>query len=158
MIECTTVISEKTQRELTKKTYIFSIISLVAGIIGIALYITLGTIINEPWTEIFLIFALPFGFGLIFIITLDTNYRTLKNNAMVNFYMFNDDNLSITTMKNNENIGTSQISYNNIIKVNENKNYLFLYLNRVSVLPIDKRTLSNDDVNKIKEIINKKSA
>ena len=77
---------------------------------------------------------------------------------MVNFYAFNDDNLSITTMKNNENIGTSQISYNNIIKVNENKNYLFLYLNRVSVLPIDKRTLSNDDVNKIKEIINKKSA
>ena len=109
-----------------------------------------------PRTEIFLIFALPFGFGLIFIITLDTNYRTLKNNAMVNFYAFNDDNLSITTMKNNENIGTSQISYNNIIKVNENKNYLFLYLNRVSVLPIDKRTLSNDDVNKIKEIINKK--
>ena len=154
MVECTTVINDKVQRQISKKLYISSIVCLVIGIIGVILYIVLSTIYQNSWADLLLLFAIPFGFGLTFFITLDTNYRILKNTAMVNFYIFDDDYLFVTTIKDNENVGSSQIPYNSITKIKENKLYLFIYINKVSALPVEKASLSEEDINYIKSKIN----
>lgn len=154
MVECTTVINDKVQRQISKKLYISSIVCLVIGIIGVILYIVLSTIYQNSWADLLLLFAIPFGFGLTFFITLDTNYRILKNTAMVNFYIFDDDYLFVTTIKDNENVGSSQIPYNSITKIKENKLYLFIYINKVSALPVEKKSLSEEDINYIKSKIN----
>ncbi len=154
MVECITVINDKVQRQISKKLYISSIVCLVIGIIGVILYIVLSTIYQNSWADLLLLFAIPFGFGLTFFITLDTNYRILKNTAMVNFYIFDDDYLFVTTIKDNENVGSSQIPYNSITKIKENKLYLFIYINKVSALPVEKASLSEEDIKYIKSKIN----
>lgn len=153
MVECETVIDINVQKKLTKKTYISSIIALIIGSIGLVAYLVLGSLINEIWTEIFLIFAFPFAFGLIYIITLKKNYKVLSGKVMVNCYVFDETNFTVTTIQNDNNLGSSQISYTEIYKCKEINDYIFIYLNKVSAFPIDKRRLKDNQLLELKNLL-----
>ena len=153
MIECETVIDINVQKILTKIAYTCSIVALVIGTLGLIAYLVLGTIINELWTEFFLIFALPFGIGLVYTITLNKNYKIFKNTVMVNCYAFGDVALTVTTIKNNENIGSSTIPYSTIYKTKEIDKYIFIFLNKNSAFPIDKSRLTDEQIKEIKTLL-----
>ena len=153
MIECETVIDINVQKILTKKAYTCSIVALVIGTLGLIAYLVLGTIINELWTEFFLIFALPFGIGLVYSITLNKNYKIFKDTVMVNCYAFGDVALTVTTIKNNENIGSSTIPYYIIYKTKKKDKYIFIFLNKNSAFPIDKSRLTDEQIKEIKTLL-----
>lgn len=153
MVECETVIDIKVQKKLTKKTYIASIIALIIGSIGLVAYLVLGSLINEFWTEIFLIFAFPFAFGLIYVITLRKNYKALSGKVMVNCYVFEETSFTITTIQNDNNMGSSQVPYSNIYKCKEMDDYIFIYLNKNSAFPIDKRRLKEDQLIELRNLL-----
>ena len=153
MVECETVIDIKVQKKLTKKTYIVSIIALIIGSIGLVAYLVLSSIINKFWTEIFLIFTFPFTFGLIYLITLRKNYKILDNKIMVNCYVFEESGFTVTTIQNDNNMGSSQMSYSNIYKCKEIDDYIFIYLNKNSAFPIDKKRLKETQLLELKDLL-----
>jgi len=63
--------------------------------------------------------------------------RATKMPNIINAYQFLPDHMIITTFSNGKNLGTSKISYTAITKIVENKNHMYLYLNRLQALVVD---------------------
>ncbi len=106
MIKCTTEIDETSQKSLSKYTKIYSIISLVVESIGLLVYLILGTIFDNQYLDFLLLFSIPFGFGLVFLITLNKSTKNMTNNNFVNSYEFDIDYFNVATSKNGEVVGT----------------------------------------------------
>ena len=66
MITIQTEIDEKSQKSLTKISKIVYLTLMIIGAIGLLLYLALGTIYENPYLDVLLLFAIPFGFGLVF--------------------------------------------------------------------------------------------
>lgn len=153
MIKCTTEIDEISQKSLSKYTKIYSIISLVVGSVGLLVYLILGTIFDNQYLDFLLLFSIPFGFGLVFLITLNKNIKNMTNNNFVNSYEFDTDYFNVATSKNGEVVGTQKIYYNNIHKVIERDCYLFIYINKVNAFIVNKNNLSAEDLRYLKELL-----
>lgn len=65
MIECKTEINTKAQKVLSKNIKLVSIIMLVIGCVGIAGYIIASCFVSSGYLDVMLVFALPFGYGLV---------------------------------------------------------------------------------------------
>ena len=153
MIKCTTEIDEISQKSLSKYTKIYSIISLVVGSVGLLVYLILGTIFDNQYLDFLLLFSIPFGFGLVFLITLNKNIKNMTNNNFVNSYEFDTDYFNVATSKNGEVVGTQKIYYNNIHKVIERDYYLFIYINKVNAFIVNKNNLSAENLRYLKELL-----
>jgi len=77
------------------------------------------------------------------LVPISIKKATLMPN-IVNEYQFLPESLNVTTFSNGENLGNSTIPYSRIIKVVENKNCLYLYLNKVQALIVDTRKFSEN--------------
>ncbi len=76
------------------------------------------------------------------------NYRRLEGN--VNHYTFTDSEI-IAEGSGNGVSGESRISYENLTKVMETSDYIFIYVNAMSVLIIDKNAADEKDIEQIRE-------
>ncbi len=149
MFKTKTKIDANVQLELTKSSKITSIVMLVIGILGLLVYIVVGTIWeNLIWTEYFISFAIPFAVGLVMIIGINkANNRILNSNTVnENEFEFHEKYVEIVTYRNEENVGNTKLFYSDIFKVRETKNYIFLYLNAASALPINKNNLDQNQL------------
>lgn len=154
MIETVAILNEKVQIELTKKNKLISLISLIIGAIGLVAFVVISTIFEDKIFGLLLLFAFPFTLGLISYISINKNIKNFKLHNIINNYEFNEDHFIVKSFKGNDQIGMSKINYNEVFKLKETETFIFIFANRVSAYPIIKTTLSKEDLNKIKQLIN----
>lgn len=157
MIETTTVLTKDIHKSLTRKIYVGSWIATTIGAIGILLYIFSDLIFGEvAWTNYLWLFSLPFGFGIVYLITLTKLYKKPIDEQNVNIYQFDNEGINVVTFKNGQNLGMVRVFYNQIEKIKDTNKYLFLYVNKYSAFPVLKKELSQSEIETIKQfVINK---
>ncbi len=153
MVICKTEISREVQAELFKNAKIAYIIALVIGSVGLLAYIILSVFIESPYLDALLLFAIPFGFGLVFLISINITIKKAEQNKAENEYVFDDEFFAVTSSRNGDVVGTSKTYYKNIYKAKENKTFILIYLNRQQVFPIKKANLTDDQLAEIKSLL-----
>ena len=76
------------------------------------------------------------------------------NGETKNNYEFFNEYFAVESVKNGEIIGTSKLKYTDLYKIKLTKNYIFLYINKVSVYPIKISNLTKDEQNTLKQFLN----
>ena len=146
MFKTATVINSEVQKEISKKAYIIWLTALIVGIIGLVAYIVLGTIFpNVTELDLLLFFSMPFGFGLVFVLTIKKQIKSVQTLNQVNTYEFFEDHVVVSTVRNMEVVGSVKVYYKDLTKSKETEKYFLLYLNNVSVLPIKKDGLKPEE-------------
>lgn len=110
-------------------TLVCSIIILVCAIIEVLLgeYLMGG-----------LFFCLgAFFFTISFCLVPISLKRSSKMPSVKNHYQFYPDKLVVSTSSNGNELGSSTINYNAIVKVVDNNQFIYLYINKVQALIVD---------------------
>lgn len=155
MIETVAILNEKVQIELTKKNKMLSTIALIVGALGLIAFVVCSTVWESKIFGLLLLFAFPFTFGLISIISINKNIKNFKLHNIINNYQFNEDHFIVKSFNGNEQIGMSKINYTNILKLKETETFIFIFANRISAYPIIKQTISASELDTIKSLIAK---
>ena len=151
MIEITTVLTKDIHKSMTKKIWIGSWVALIIGTIGLLFYLFSEFIWGEQkWTDFLMAFAVPFGFGLVYVITLAKAYKRPLNSQNVNIYQFEPDGFTVITFQGETNTGSMRVTYDQISKVKETPDYLFLFVNKFSAFAVKKTETSPADIETIK--------
>lgn len=157
MFKTATVINSEVQKEISKKAYIIWLTALIVGIIGLVAYIVLGTIFpNVSELDLLLFFSMPFGFGLVFVLTIKKQIKSVQTLNQVNTYEFFEDHVVVSTVRNMEVVGSVKVYYKDLTKSKETEKYFLLYLNNVSVLPIKKDGLKTEEQVLVRSFLNLK--
>lgn len=155
MFKCSVKIDEKLQREINEKSWLINLIVLIIGSIGLGVYIIVGAFVEYAWMDILLwVFAIMFGFGLVMVISIRKINKKSAENNLTNEIELEEDCVSLSTIKNNEIIGTLKVYYKDLIKVRETENYLVLYINKQSAIPVPKKEFKPEELSTIKLWIN----
>lgn len=155
MFKTATVINSEVQKEISKKAYIIWLTALIVGIIGLVAYIVLGIIFpNVSELDLLLFFSMPFGFGLVFVLTIKKQIKSVQTLNQVNTYEFFEDHVVVSTVRNMEVVGSVKIYYKDLTKSKETEKYFLLYLNNVSVLPIKKDGLKPEEQVLVRAFLN----
>ena len=154
-MKCSVKIDEKLQKELNEKTWLNGLIFTIIGAIGLGLYIIIGTFIENIILEIFLwVFAFLLAYGVFILILVKmTNKKSVNNNLTDEIELF-EEYLIESTRKNDEVISTNKIYYKDLLKIRETENFLFLYPNKVSAVPISKKEFTSEEFSTIKLWVN----
>ncbi len=157
MFKTATVINSEVQKEISKKAYIIWLTALIVGVIGLVAYIVLGTIFPDvSELDLLLFFSMPFGFGLVFVLTIKKQIKSVQTLNQVNTYEFFEDHVVVSTVRNMEVVGSVKIYYKDLTKSKETEKYFLLYLNNVSVLPIKKDGLKTEEQVLVRSFLNLK--
>ena len=109
-------------------------------------YIVLATVIGAAWTDALLVFAVPFAVGLILLITVRRNIKAAGKQAHdENFYRFDADSVTIETRSDGAVKATAVMRYTDFVRKRETKSFFLLYVNRFSVIPVRKSSLTPDE-------------
>ena len=134
-----------------KISLIFFLILAVSVVIGIPLSITLFVLTHEISN---LLFVALFIFLTVFVIFRFTyapkkNYRSnMKLYEQISNYVFGEDDIKITSKTESNSIsGTSNINYDNITKVYNTKEYIYIFItkNRAFAIPKSSFTVGTAD-------------
>ena len=153
MIECKTTVDEHVQGDILRVQKILCIVMLVVGIVGIIAYIVLQTIFDNSLLNILLLFAVFFGFGLVFTISTTNTIKKAGENPFTNTYSFDVDTLSIECKRGEEIVATITTKYSEFYKVKETDRYLLLYPSKLAVYPVLKSNLSENDLIEIRRLL-----
>lgn len=157
MFKTATVINSEVQKEISKKAYIIWLTALIVGVIGLVAYIVLGTIFPDvSELDLLLFFSMPFGFGLVFVLTIKKQIKSVQTLNQVNTYEFFEDHVVVSTVRNMEVVGSVKVYYKDLTKSKETEKYFLLYLNNVSVLPIKKDGLKPEEQVLVRAFLNLK--
>ena len=153
MITIKTDIDEKAQKALSKGVIIFCIVSLVLGSVGLLLYIGLTMFFENIYLDILLLFCIPFSLGLVYIIMINKNIKTMAKSNITNEYEFNIDHIFVTSYKNGEQVGTQKVYYKDVFKTRETDEYIFIYVNRISAFILKKSNATTEQLTIIKRLL-----
>lgn len=156
MIRIKTDINEKAQKSLSKDTINFCIVALVIGSIGLLAYIILATIFENNYLDILLLFSIPFGVGLVYIIFINKNIKAMAESKITNEYEFEENYFNVISSKNGEEFGRQKVYYKDIYKVKEKEEYIFIYINKINAYIIDTTNSNEEDLKIIKNLLNLK--
>ena len=144
-----TKFSFKVQKELNKNLEIGSKISLILGSIGLFIYIVLG-VINETepvWLNYILYpAAILFGFGLVFLITVNKTNKSANIFNTENNYEFSEEYFTIESIKNGEIIANVKVYYNEITKFKQTESYIFIYHTVTTAYPVEKLSMQKNEI------------
>lgn len=155
MFKTATVINSEVQKEISKKAYIIWLTALIVGVIGLVAYIVLGTIFPDvSELDLLLFFSMPFGFGLVFVLTIKKQIKSVEKLNQVNTYEFFEDHVVVSTVRNMEVVGSVKVYYKDLTKSKETEKYFLLYLNNVLVLPIKKDGLKPEEQVLVRAFLN----
>jgi len=149
------------QKKISSTLKIISIILLVTGSLGLVAYIAVSTALETiyesapVWCEALLVSAVPFAFGLIFLLTINARIKQSgKNAGTVNSYEFFSDCLVIRSSRAGMQLGVFRADYSKIIKTAEKGGYLlFYYAASAAVFPLDKTKLTAEELNTVKKLL-----
>lgn len=155
MITIKTEINEDAQRALTKRIQRIYLALIVISSIGLLAYVVFSVIfIDADYLEYLLLFAIPFGFSLIFYITINTNIKKMEENKFVNEYEFENEYFNVKTSRDGDEIGTQKIYYKDIVKIKEDNEYIFIYINRTNAYIVKKANASLENLQRLKVMLN----
>lgn len=153
MITIKTDIDEKAQKALSKGVIIFCIVSLALGSVGLLLYIGLTMFYENIYLDILLLFCIPFSLGLVYIIMINKNIKTMAKSNITNEYEYNIDHIFVTSYKNGEQFGTQKVYYKDVFKTRETDEYIFIYVNRISAFILKKSNATSEQLTIIKRLL-----
>lgn len=153
MFKFTTEIDEKSQKALSKNVINFCIACIVIGSIGLLTYIVLGTINDNPYYDFILLFSIPFAIGLVYLVLIKKNIKNMTLKKFTNEYEFNEDHFNVTSIQNNEPVGTQKIYYKDIYKTRETDEYIFVYINKYSAYIMKKSNVESGYLSTLRAIL-----
>lgn len=150
MIKIKTDIDEKAQKAFCKNAVIACIVSLIVGSVGLVSYIVLCAFFNSDFLDIMLVFSIPFGFGLVYLIFINKNIKKTAESKISNEYEFYDDFFTVASIKNGEEFAREKIYYKDLYKSKEKNEYIFVYVNKARAFIINKNAARREDLQAIK--------
>ena len=168
-IKVAAAMTSAVQKSLNRTLFIISLVALIVGALGLAAYFALtvyfgvaaeltGNSAYESLADGFnpmLIFAVPFGFGLVFVIVIRVQIKNAaKQSDCKNEYEFFAGHLILNEYKSGIQVGKSKIFYKNIVKYKETQDYLFFYLVRTLAYFIPKADLTEEENATIRKAFN----
>ncbi|VEU80617.1 YcxB family protein [Haploplasma axanthum] len=83
------------------------------------------------------------------------NNDLIKNNAFYE-YEFLKDNFTIKLVENNTNIGSITIDYEEVYKISESNNYLYIFVSKAVFYALNMDEMVNGQSSDLKKLLNKK--
>ena len=150
-----TVIDSNVMKQLNGKTLKLGIVFVSLGGVLTVLYVILSLIAN------FFKFNRLYGVCLVMIIvvgvTLLYSYYKAKSQSMkgnvVNEVEFFDTYLESHSIRNGELFQTNKINYVDISKVKETEDFIFVYINSLSAVVINKKVLTEQELLDVKLLV-----
>ncbi len=143
------------QREFSKPLLIYSYIAMPVGLPLVIGYIVLSLLSDEgilvglpaaiPYVLLF-VGAVLFATGLVFLFTVRKNIRNAENLIQTNEYSFYEDYMCVESICRGERVGVAKVYYNDLAKRRERRDFFLLYPNSVSVFPVPKSGLSEEEI------------
>lgn len=84
------------------------------------------------------------------------NKSNLLSDKTYNIYEFGDEGFTVTSIREEEEISRCKLKYNDIIKVVENDDYLFMYISNAQVLPLSKKDMIDGETEDLTTLIESK--
>lgn len=142
MEKITTIVNEKTAKELSMKNQILAIGAFFFGLICIGMYF-LFSYLDGDYSKILYVILLGLGgmlvgVSIILEIGLLKRIRIYKENGYEATYEFFDKNLTLQAFRNGEKFQDAKIKYEDIYGYWELKNYVIIRLHSMDALPISK--------------------
>lgn len=153
MIKIKSVVDEKAQKSLAKHSLILYAVILAAGIAGLSGYVIWSLFPDSEASSVLLIFALPLVVGLVMLLSLRQNVKKMAQNNFINEYEFDEEFFNVATYQNGEVKGTHKVYYNELHKVRENDEYIFLYLNSKSAYIVAKFEATEEDLAALRQLL-----
>ena len=141
-------------RRISKTSRPVILFMMILGIVMLVVYIVFSVIAEEGiillsddfWLDILLWGgAVFFAFGLVLLITCARTNKKQLAHAFVNEYEFYPEGLVINDYRSGEHVSTAHLRYSDFEKIRENKEFFLLYPNRVTIYPVDKMILSEEE-------------
>ena len=157
MLEVSTNFDQNVQRELNEKLKNVSIICLIFGCFGLTIFVFLCSFFEKTptWVYLFLLFALPFVFGLTSIVAISNSVRQAIFDRRVFKYQFENEFFLLTETKFEEKLAEIKIFYSDLVKIKHTKNYIFLYTTPKTALPVKKSNLTESELQTLLSLLKK---
>ena len=97
--------------------------------------------------------AILFAVGLMSLIMSGMTNRKQLSLAFVNEYEFYPEGLVINDYRAGEHVSTSRLRYSDFEKIRESKEFFLLYPNRVTVYPVDKALLTEEECAQLRAML-----
>ncbi len=150
IIRCSLKVDAARQNEVQKNLYRVFLGACIVGAAGLLVYLVLGTLIEGPWVNVLLAFAVPFGVGLVFTIAMKNNVKNLAGQELENFYGFGETEFTVETKKAGVFFAKSALKYSDLKKVKMmNNGHYLLYINPASAFAIKEEDLSGEEREKL---------
>ncbi|MGN0824069.1 MAG: YcxB family protein [Candidatus Coproplasma sp.] len=154
-IKVTTEHNENMYKELNRTNIILAILYTVFG--GIMLIAGLLLYILTPENDLLLLWVALGTILLILGITIIISAKNINKlngvNSKAEENEFFQGYFISREYVNGEHLATAKIYYNRIVKVRETKNYIFIYNTRVTAVSVDKRNLTEQEINSIRSLL-----
>lgn len=150
------------QREFSRSLLIYSRIAMIVGLPIVIAYIVLSVLKDEeiltaiPNTVLYIMLflgAVLFATGIVFYFSVKKNIKNADNINQMNEYSFFEDYVTMESIRLGERLGAAKAYYTDFVKVKETKNYFLLYPTAVSVYPVPKRGLSEEEVTHLRNVL-----
>lgn len=142
MEKITTLVNEKTAKELSMKNQILAIGAFLFGCLCVALYFIFSFMNNDFGSIINIILlglgGMLMGVSLLLEFGLIRRINLYKKNGYEATYEFLDKHIKLEAFRNGEKFEDATIKYVDIVGYWESKNYISVRLNNMNVLPIQK--------------------
>lgn len=157
-------VTAESVKERIKTPYICCILLIILGSAGLLAYIAVSVTYealyeySPGWCEFLLLFAVPFGFGLVFTLMFASVIKkAVRNGEEIFRYEFYSDLFTVGIYRCGEQTGQFRLNYKKTLRVRENGKFIiFWYPENASVYCIDKSTLSDVELNTLRKLFNKK--
>ena len=140
-----------------KKLKTVALISIIAGVAGIIMYIV-GSVLDMEdgetprWVDIFLFFAVPFALGLIGYITIIRLGKREKADGRTSECLFYADCFFYTSKSSAQSQTVDKFFYSDAVLKRENKKYGYIFVtSRVLFLVFSKEGLKEEALNAIRK-------
>ena len=142
------------QKRISKTARAVMICMMIVGIVMLVCYIVFSVIAEQEiillsddfWLDVLLWGgAVFFAFGLVFLIAGARANKKQLALAFVNEYEFYPEGLVINDYRSGELVSTARLRYPDFERIRENREFFLLYPNRVTVYPVDKMILSEEE-------------
>lgn len=150
------------QKRISKNSRIVLLCAMIVGIVMLIAYVALYVVSEEGLVVLeddFLLDLLLWAGAILFAVGLMslimsgmTNSKQLSL-AFVNEYEFYPEGLVINDYRAGEHVSTARLRYSDFEKIRESREFFLLYPNRVTVYPVDKALLTEEECAQLRAML-----
>ena len=150
------------QKRISKNSRIVLLCAMIVGIVMLIAYVALyivseeGLVVLEDDFLLDLLLwagAILFAVGLMSLIMSSMTNRKQLSLAFVNEYEFYPEGLVINDYRAGEHVSTARLRYSDFEKIRESREFFLLYPNRVTVYPVDKALLTEEECAQLRAML-----